>query len=192
NIAEGVFFEDQDEQDYAPVAVLGRTVADTVFPDGENPLGVYILMDNLNFKVIGVLERKGASANGQDQDEVVVIPYMTNQLRVTGQRFVSRAQMAVDDVKQITQTQTDIENLLAERHGQVDFRIFNAGAMLESRVEQEKTMTILLGSIAAISLLVGGIGVMNIMLVNVTERTREIGIRMATGARTKNIMQQFL
>ncbi len=191
-VALGAFFEDQDEEEYAPVAVLGRTVADTLFPDGENPLGEYILMDNLNFKVIGVLERKGASANGQDQDEVVVIPYKTNQLRVTGQRFVSRAQVAVEDVKQINQTQIDIENLLADRHGQVDFRIFNAGAMLESRVEQEKTMTILLGSIAAISLLVGGIGVMNIMLVNVTERTREIGIRMATGARTKNIMQQFL
>jgi macrolide transport system ATP-binding/permease protein len=192
NVAEGVFFDEQDEREYAPVAVLGRTVADTLFPNGENPLGEYILMDNLNFKVIGVLERKGAAPNGQDQDEVVVIPYMTNQLRVTGQRYVSRAQVAVHDVKKILQTQADIENLLAERHGQVDFRIFNMGALLDSRVEQEQTMTVLLGSIAAISLLVGGIGVMNIMLVNVTERTREIGIRMATGARTRNIMQQFL
>jgi macrolide transport system ATP-binding/permease protein len=192
NVAMGTFFDEQDEAEYAPVAVLGRTVADTLFPNGENPLGEYILMDNLNFKVIGVLERKGASPNGQDQDEVVVIPYMTNQLRVTGQRFVSRAQVAVYDIKKIMQTQMDIENLLAERHGQVDFRIFNMGALLDSRVEQEQTMTVLLGSIAAISLLVGGIGVMNIMLVNVTERTREIGIRMATGARTRNIMQQFL
>ncbi|MFO7324445.1 MAG: MacB family efflux pump subunit [Pseudomonadota bacterium] len=192
NVAQGTFFDEQDERDYAPVAVLGRTVADTLFPDGEDPLGAYILMDNLNFKVIGVLERKGASPNGQDQDEVVVIPYLTNQLRVTGQRFVSRAQVAVEDIKKINQTQADIEALLTERHGQVDFRIFNMGAMLDSRVEQEQTMTILLGSIAAISLLVGGIGVMNIMLVNVTERTREIGIRMATGARTRNIMQQFL
>ena len=192
NVALGSFFTDADEDEFAPVAVLGRTVADTLFPDGEDPLGQYILMNNLSFQVIGVLERKGASPNGQDQDEVVVIPYKTNQLRVTGQRFVSRAQVAVEDVKQITQTENDISALLAARHGQVDFRIFNMGAMLDSRVEQERTMTVLLGSIAAISLLVGGIGVMNIMLVNVTERTREIGIRMATGARTRNIMQQFL
>jgi macrolide transport system ATP-binding/permease protein len=191
-IAEGTFFEDADNDTFAAVAVLGQTVADALFPDGENALGQYILMNNLSFQVIGILSRKGASSNGQDQDEVVVIPYATNQLRVTGQRFVSRIQVAVDDVHDILETQADIESLMAQRHGQVDFRIFNMGAMLDQRVEQEQTMTILLGSIAAISLLVGGIGVMNIMLVSVTERTREIGIRMATGARTTNIMQQFL
>jgi macrolide transport system ATP-binding/permease protein len=191
-VSQGTFFTDDDEKSYAAVAVLGRTVADTLFPDGENPLGEYILMNNLSFQVIGVMAKKGASPNGQDQDEVVIIPYQTNALRVSGQRYVSRIQVAVTDVKQILNTQTDIEDMMAERHGQIDFRIFNMGAMLDSRVEQEKTMTILLGSIAAISLLVGGIGVMNIMLVSVTERTREIGIRMATGARTGNIMQQFL
>ncbi|HUG72201.1 MAG TPA: MacB family efflux pump subunit [Steroidobacteraceae bacterium] len=192
SIAEGTYFTAQDEQEYAPVAVIGRTIADTLFPDGEDPLGQYILMENLSFLVVGVLARKGSTANGEDQDEHVLIPYQTNSLRVSGQRFVSRIQVAVQDVDKIMKTQVDIENLLAERHGVVDFRIFNMGAMLDSRVEQEKTMTILLGSIAAISLLVGGIGVMNIMLVSVTERTREIGIRMATGARTRNIMQQFL
>jgi macrolide transport system ATP-binding/permease protein len=98
----------------------------------------------------------------------------------------------VDDVNKILDTQADIEDLMAERHGQIDFRIFNMGAMLDQRVESQNTMTIMLASIAAISLLVGGIGVMNIMLVSVTERTREIGIRMATGARTGAIMQQFL
>jgi len=192
SVARGTFFSDDDDKSYAAVAVLGRTVADALFPDGEDPLGKYILMNNLSFQVIGVMARKGASPNGQDQDEVVIIPYQTNQLRVSGQRFVSRIQVAVTDVKKILETQADIEKLMTERHGQVDFRIFNMGAMLDSRVEQEQTMTILLGSIAAISLLVGGIGVMNIMLVSVTERTREIGIRMATGARTGNIMQQFL
>jgi macrolide transport system ATP-binding/permease protein len=191
-IAEGTFFTKQDEEDYAPVAVLGRTVAETLFPDGENALGEYILMDNLTFQVIGILTRKGASPNGEDQDEVVIIPYQTNALRVSGQRWVNRIQVAVEDVDKILDTQADIEQLLAERHGQIDFRIFNMGAMLEQRVDQQRMMTILLGSIAAISLLVGGIGVMNIMLVSVTERTREIGIRMATGARTGNIMQQFL
>src|SRR5690606_9641616 len=126
------------------------------------------------------------------QDEVVVVPYKTNQLRVTGQRFVSRIQVAVDDVKQITATENRITDLLAERHGQVDFRVFNMGAMLDSRVEQERTMTVLLGTITSSSLLVGGIGVMNHMLVSCTERTHEICICMAIGARTRNIMQQFL
>jgi macrolide transport system ATP-binding/permease protein len=192
SVVEGTFFTAEDEKAYAPVAVIGRTVAETLFPDGENPLGQYILMDSLNFQVIGVLARKGANPNGEDQDEQVIVPYQTNALRVSGQRHVSRIQVAVEDVDRILDTQADIEDLLAERHGQIDFRIFNMGAMLEQRVEQERMMTILLGSIAAISLLVGGIGVMNIMLVSVTERTREIGIRMATGARTGNIMQQFL
>jgi macrolide transport system ATP-binding/permease protein len=191
-VAEGTFFTDEDDKSYAAVAVLGRTVADTLFPNGENPLGQYILMENLSFQVIGVMARKGASPNGQDQDETVIIPYQSNALRVTGQRFVSRIQVAVHEVDKILQTQADIEKLMAERHGQVDFRVFNMGAMLENQVQTQETMTILLGSIAAISLLVGGIGVMNIMLVSVTERTREIGIRMATGARTRNIMQQFL
>jgi macrolide transport system ATP-binding/permease protein len=191
-IALGTFFSDEDDKSLAPVAVLGRTISDALFPDGEDPIGKYILMDSLNFQVIGVLARKGSSPNGDDQDEAVVIPYQTNASRVTGQQFVGRIQVAVEDVNKILDTQADIEALMAERHGQIDFRIFNMGAMIDRQVESTNTMTILLGSIAAISLLVGGIGVMNIMLVSVTERTREIGIRMATGARTGNIMSQFL
>jgi macrolide transport system ATP-binding/permease protein len=192
-VAQGTFFTEEDDTTYAPVVVLGRTVADTLFPD-EDPLGKYIVMGslNLNFKVIGVMAIKGASPNGEDQDEAVFVPYKTHMLRISGQKYVSRIQVAVKDVNKILDTQADIENVMTEQHGQVDFRIFNMGAMLEQRVEQERTMTIMLASIAAISLLVGGIGVMNIMLVSVTERTREIGIRMATGARTGNIMQQFL
>jgi macrolide transport system ATP-binding/permease protein len=191
-MSEGAFFTDDDDKAYAAVAVLGRTVSDALFPDGENPIGQYILMDSLNFQVIGVLARKGASPNGDDQDETVIIPYQTNMVRKSGQKYVSRIQVAVQDVGKILDTQKDIEDLLAERHGVVDFRIFNMGAMIDRQVESQNTMTIMLGSIAAISLLVGGIGVMNIMLVSVTERTREIGIRMATGARTGNIMSQFL
>ncbi|MEJ0100203.1 MAG: MacB family efflux pump subunit [Pseudomonadota bacterium] len=191
-IAQGAFFEKEDEDSYAPVAVLGRTVADALFTDGENPIGQYILMNSMTFQVIGVMSRKGANPAGQDQDEVVIIPYKTMQLRVSGQRFLGSAQVAVSDVNQIQDTQSRIEDLLAERHGQVDFRIQNMGSILDNAMATTETMTILLGSIAAISLLVGGIGVMNIMLVSVTERTREIGIRMATGARTGNIMQQFL
>ena len=191
-VALGSFFQKEDEQEYATVAVLGRTVADALFPDGADPLGQYVLVNNLTFQVIGVMTRKGASPNGQDQDDVVFVPYQTSQMRLSGQRHLSRATVAVEDVDRIQQTQAEIESLLAARHGTVDFRIQNMGSILDNMVASRETMTMLLGSIAAISLLVGGIGVMNIMLVSVTERTREIGIRMATGARTRNILQQFL
>ncbi len=191
-VSLGTFFSQEDEQQREPVAVLGRTTADDLFPDDEDPLGQYVLIGNQSFQVIGVMARKGAAPNGQDQDEVVLVPYMTSQIRLSGNRYLSRATVAVQDVDRIKDTTAKIESLLAERHGTVDFRIMNAGQFLENEVASRATMTILLGSIAAISLLVGGIGVMNIMLVSVTERTREIGIRMATGARTRNILQQFL
>jgi macrolide transport system ATP-binding/permease protein len=190
-VAEGTFFSVEDEQQHEAVAVLGRTTADDLFPN-EDPLGQYVLVGNQSFQVIGVMARKGAAPNGQDQDEVVLVPYMTSQIRLSGNRYLNRATVAVADVDKIKDTTAKIESLLAERHGTVDFRIMNAGQFLENEVASRETMTMLLGSIAAISLLVGGIGVMNIMLVSVTERTREIGIRMATGARTRNILQQFL
>jgi macrolide transport system ATP-binding/permease protein len=191
-VVQGTFFAEEDEQQHEAVAVLGRTTADDLFPDGEDPLGKYVLVGNQSFQVIGVMARKGAAPNGQDQDEVVLVPYMTSQIRLSGNRYLNRATVAVEDTDKIKETTAQIESLLAERHGTVDFRIMNAGQFLENEVASRETMTILLGSIAAISLLVGGIGVMNIMLVSVTERTREIGIRMATGARTRNILQQFL
>jgi len=191
-VALGTFFAQEDEQQHEAVAVLGRTTADDLFPNGEDPLGQYVLIGNQSFQVIGVMARKGAAPNGQDQDEVVLVPYMTSQIRLSGNRYLNRATVAVTDVDRIKDTTAKIESLLAERHGTVDFRIMNAGQFLENEVASRETMTMLLGSIAAISLLVGGIGVMNIMLVSVTERTREIGIRMATGARTRNILQQFL
>ena len=191
-VVEGTFFAEEDEQQHEAVAVLGRTTADDLFPDGEDPLGQYVLIGNQSFQVIGVMARKGAAPNGQDQDEVVLVPYMTSQIRLSGNRYLNRATVAVQDTDKIKETTAQIESLLAERHGTVDFRVMNAGQFLENQVASRETMTILLGSIAAISLLVGGIGVMNIMLVSVTERTREIGIRMATGARTRNILQQFL
>jgi macrolide transport system ATP-binding/permease protein len=191
-VVQGTFFALEDEQQHEAVAVLGRTTADDLFPNGQDPLGQYVLIGNQSFQVIGVMARKGAAPNGQDQDEVVLVPYMTSQIRLSGNRYLNRATVAVTDVDKIKDTTAKIESLLAERHGTVDFRIMNAGQFLENEVASRQTMTMLLGSIAAISLLVGGIGVMNIMLVSVTERTREIGIRMATGARTRNILQQFL
>ncbi|NDY94043.1 MacB family efflux pump subunit [Ideonella livida] len=190
--AQGTFFTEEDETSYATVAVLGQTVARALFPDGEDPLGRYVLVNNLIFQVVGVMAPRGASPNGQDQDDVVLVPYATSQLRLSGQRFLRNVTVAVKDVAQIDATQTAVETLLTERHGTVDFQIRNMASIIDTASEAQDTMTVLLGAIAAISLLVGGIGVMNIMLVSVTERTREIGIRMATGARRRHIQQQFL
>jgi macrolide transport system ATP-binding/permease protein len=192
NVAEGTFFSDEDEAGYATVAVLGQTVARALFRDGASPLGEYVLVNNLIFQVIGVMVARGASPSGHDQDDVVLVPYQTSQLRLSGQRFLRNVTVAVADVKRIDETQAAVESLLAARHGAIDFQIRNMASIIDAATETQNTMTLLLGSIAAISLLVGGIGVMNIMLVSVTERTREIGIRMATGARTGNILQQFL
>ncbi|MBL0920393.1 MAG: MacB family efflux pump subunit [Hydrogenophaga sp.] len=191
-VERGTFFSEEDEQEYATVAVLGKTVANALFPGGQEPLGQYVLVNNLIFQVIGVMSTRGASPNGQDQDDVVLVPYATSQLRLSGQRFLRNVTVAVQDVGRIDETQSAVESLLAERHGVIDFQIRNMASIIDTATETQNTMTVLLGSIAAISLLVGGIGVMNIMLVSVTERTREIGIRMATGARTRNILQQFL
>ncbi|WP_420223232.1 MacB family efflux pump subunit [Pigmentiphaga litoralis] len=191
-VGRGTFFSEQDEADYATVAVLGSTVAKALFTDGSDPVGRFILVNNLIFQVIGVMSDRGASPMGSDQDDIVFVPYATSSLRLSGQRFLRNVTVAVDDLKQIDDTQAAVENLLLERHGVVDFQIRNMASIIETTEQTQNTMTILLGSIAAISLLVGGIGVMNIMLVSVTERTREIGIRMATGAREGNIMQQFL
>ena len=191
-LAQGTFFSTEDEENYATVAVLGQTVAKALFPGGADPLGKYVLVNNLVFQVVGVMAPKGASPNGQDQDDVIFVPYDTSSLRLSGQRFLRNVTVAVKDVTLIDETQEAVETLLLERHGTVDFQIRNMASIIETTEETQNTMTVLLGSIAAISLLVGGIGVMNIMLVSVTERTREIGIRMATGAREANIMQQFL
>ena len=191
-VGSGTFFTEEDEKEYATVAVLGTTVAKALFPGGQNPLGQFVLIGNLSFQIVGVMSSRGASPNGDDQDDVVLVPYQTSQLRLSGQRFLRNVTVAVNDVERIDETQAAVESLLAERHGVIDFQIRNMASIIDTATETQDTMTILLGSIAAISLLVGGIGVMNIMLVSVTERTREIGIRMATGARMRNILQQFL
>jgi len=135
---------------------------------------------------------RGASPQGQDQDDVVMVPLTTGGLRLFGQRFLRNVTVAVDDVTRIDETQASVAALLQSRHQTADFQIRNMSSILETATETQNTLTVLLGSVAAISLLVGGIGVMNIMLVSVTERTREIGIRMATGARMRNILQQFM
>ncbi|MDR3214188.1 MAG: MacB family efflux pump subunit [Azoarcus sp.] len=192
DVASGTFFSANDEARYAAVAVLGQTVAKALFPNAD-PVGQFVLVNNIPFQVIGTMIAKGATGFGQDQDDTVLIPYTTGSTRVTGQRFLRSATVAVDDVSRVDETQAAVRDLLLARHGGIeDFQINNMAAFIDAVSETQNTLTILLGAVAAISLLVGGIGVMNIMLVSVTERTREIGIRMATGARMKNILQQFL
>ena len=150
------------------------------------------MLNNVLFQVIGLMAARGASPQGQDQDDVVIVPLTTGGLRLFGQRFLRNITVAVDDVTRIDETQASVEALLKSRHQTSDFQIRNMSSILDTATETQNTLTVLLGSVAAISLLVGGIGVMNIMLVSVTERTREIGIRMATGARMRNILQQFM
>jgi macrolide transport system ATP-binding/permease protein len=191
DVAEGTFFTEEDENTYATVAVLGTTVKRKMFGD-EDPLGKYIIVNNVLFQVIGVMAERGADAGGQDQDDKVMVPYTTGSLRIFGRRFLRNVTVSVTHEAYMQDVQTSVTSLLMERHGTEDFTIRNMASLIDTLSATQNTMTILLGSIAAISLLVGGIGVMNIMLVSVTERTREIGVRMATGARTRNIMQQFL
>jgi macrolide transport system ATP-binding/permease protein len=190
-VASGTFFTEEDENTYATVAVLGTTVKRKMFGD-EDPLGKYIIVNNVLFQVIGIMAERGADAGGQDQDDKVMVPYTTGSLRIFGRRFLRNVTISVADETHMQDVQTSVTSLLTERHGTEDFTIRNMASLIDTLSATQNTMTILLGSIAAISLLVGGIGVMNIMLVSVTERTREIGVRMATGARTRNIMQQFL
>jgi macrolide transport system ATP-binding/permease protein len=174
------------------VVVLGQTVVRNAFPDGVDPIGQHLVLNNVLFQVIGVMSERGASPTGQDQDDAVFVPYTTGSLRLFGQRYLRNITVAVDDVARIDDTEAAATRLLTSRHAKADFQIRNMASLIDTATETQNTLTILLGSIAAISLLVGGIGVMNIMLVNVTERTREIGVRMATGARMRDIMQQFL
>ncbi|GMV61367.1 MAG: hypothetical protein AMXMBFR74_05360 [Parvibaculum sp.] len=191
NMADGGFFTEADLNGYAPVIVLGQTVVKALFPDGSSPVGKYVLVGNIPFEVVGVMEAKGAAAFGRDQDDVAFVPLTTGFMRLFGQQFADSITAKVANADIVDATEEAIHTLLLARHRTEDFQIRNTASMLETLESMSNTMTILLGSVAAISLLVGGIGVMNIMLVNVTERTREIGLRMATGARMNNILVQF-
>ncbi|HKU97861.1 MAG TPA: ABC transporter permease, partial [Vineibacter sp.] len=190
-LAAGSFFTSGDVQRYAPVAVLGQTVAHNLYAAGKDPIGSYVLLNNVPFQVIGVMSTKGATPHGVDQDDIVFVPITTGRLRLQGQRYLRSISVEVRDVKRIDQVQDDVRRVLLARHGSEDFQIRNMASVLATANQTADTLTLLLAAIAAISLVVGGIGVMNIMLVSVTERTREIGIRMATGARRINIMLQF-
>jgi macrolide transport system ATP-binding/permease protein len=190
-VARGSFFSQRDMRSAAPVVVLGQTVANILFPDGADPIDQFILVKNIPFEVIGVLAPKGASGWGSDQDDTAFVPLSTGLVRLFGRPYVNDITVKVADVNAIDQTQNAITALLKARHRTEDFAIRNMASILETVTATQNTLTTLLGAVAAISLLVGGIGVMNIMLVSVTERTREIGIRLATGARMRDILLQF-
>ena len=191
-IAEGVSFTEADEHSLATVAVIGKRLNEKLFPDGSDPLRKTILVNNMQFQVIGVLEERGALAGGGGDDETIVIPISTGTLRVLGTRDLSMIYVLLDDVSRMDETEKAITATLQEAHQTQDFRIFNPSAEIERSNNIVGLLTLLVAGTAAISLFVGGIGVMNVMLMTVTERTREIGIRMATGARTKDILRQFL
>jgi putative ABC transport system permease protein len=197
-MAEGDFYTENDVRTAARVVVLGKTIADNLFPGGD-AVGQMIRIRNLPYRVIGVLAPKGQSANGQDQDDTAMMPYTTIQKKMMGQALPRIQQISVSAISaEATGPAKDqITSLLRERHqirsGQADdFRVNNLTEVAEAAEATTQVMTMLLGSIAAVSLLVGGIGIMNIMLVSVTERTREIGVRMAIGSRGSYIRMQFL
>jgi macrolide transport system ATP-binding/permease protein len=188
----GVFFSAEHVTRYAQVVVLGSTVAKNLFPAGANPLGQYAIIGNAPFLVIGVLSSKGSTPRGDDQDNSVWLPYTTAGARIFGQRFFQRIIVKVKPGVDMSVVQDGLHTLLINRHGKEDFNIRNMADTIATANETQNTLTYLLAAIAVISLIVGGIGVMNIMLVSVTERTREIGIRMAIGARGFDVLFQFL
>ena len=199
DLAYGRMFSEADVKNAAKVAILGQTVVNELFGDVD-PLGRTVRIKGIPFRVIGVLEQRGQSGMGQDQDDEVFIPISTAQKKVMGVSFPDQVKFIIlqaVDAESTYTSQEEIRLLLRQRHNlgankDDDFVISNLTQMMEMMENSTKVMTILLGSIASISLLVGGIGIMNIMLVSVTERTREIGIRMAIGAKSWDIRWQFL
>ncbi|HTL74611.1 MAG TPA: ABC transporter permease [bacterium] len=194
NIASGSMFTDGDVRSLAKVAVIGKTVVDELFP-GEDPVGQTLIVRDIPFKVVGVLASKGFNLFGQDQDDVVIIPYTSHMRRLSKRTFVNSIMVQAADKNSINLVQADISSLLSERHNkseEPDFTVRTQLELMEMATSTSRIMSVLLAAIASVSLLVGGIGIMNIMLVSVTERTREIGIRMAVGARSRDILIQFL
>ncbi len=196
-LQEGTFFLSSDEQSVNSVAVIGQTVADNLFtPLGVDPIGQQIRIRNVPFTVIGVLSPKGTSGFG-NADDIIYVPFSTAQQRLTGNHNVNSIDVMADSSAQVNNVQNATQQLLEQLHHisnplQDDFTIQNQSQVLQTVQSASQTLTILLVSIASVSLLVGGIGIMNIMLVSVTERTREIGIRIAIGARPRDVMTQFL
>ena len=191
----GTFFSDNDVRSSRKVAVIGKTVADNLYP-GADPVGSQLQIRNVPFDIVGVLSRKGQNAGGQDQDDVVIIPYTTAQTRLAGNTRIWQILVSATSPEDLAGAQQEVSAIMRESHkigdGEDDFTVRNQTEIANAAQGTTKIMTWLLASIASVSLIVGGIGIMNIMLVSVTERTREIGIRMAIGARGSDVLTQFL
>ena len=192
----GRFITDSQIERRERVAVIGATVAKNLFGN-EDPIGKDIRIHKNSFKIVGVLDEKGSGTMGNDQDDVIVVPYTTMMERVMGVDYLRMIYIQAKEGQDLERVQADIENILRVRHGIKnpdldDFNVNNMASIMKAVEENTATMTLFLGAVAAISLLVGGIGIMNIMLVSVTERTREIGVRKALGATYRTIITQFL
>jgi len=200
NVDSGELFSDADIRSANRVALIGKTVAENLFGDDIDPIGKTIRIKKSPFTILGVLESKGQSFDGRDQDDTIIVPITTAQRKLFGNQIPGSVRMIMAQAKSekyMGVAEDAINDLIRQRHNirenaESDFSVRNLTAMAKTASETAKTMSMLLGAIASISLLVGGIGIMNIMLVSVTERTREIGIRMAIGAREKDILLQFL
>lgn len=198
DILDGAFFTLDDVQSARRVCVIGTTILSNLFPD-ESPVGQTIRIQNMPFRILGVLGPKGNSASGEDQDDVVILPWTTVKKVLQGSRFFNVDLLLVSShvEGEISTVEREVTDLLRQRHhlpddGPEDFRTLSMVEMIQTATQSAKIMTCLLAVIASISLIVGGVGIMNIMLVSVAERTREIGIRMAVGARSSDILAQFL
>ncbi len=196
NVVDGDFITDEQSNSLARVAVIGPTTASDLFATGTEPVGQTITIKGMEFSVIGVLQSKGGSGFG-NRDDMVIIPITSAQKFLTGNQYVTTIDVAAQSANIMTQVQTDITSLLLTRHNisdptKADFSTINQSDIVSAASSVVNTFTILLGSVAGISLLVGGIGIMNMMLTTVTERTKEIGLRKAIGAKKKDISNQFL
>ncbi len=196
-VSEGSEFTQRDVTLASDVCVIGQTVADQLFTGGADPVGALIRINNLPFTVIGVLVKKGQSSFGQDQDDTVIMPYTTVQKKISGISWVQQIQVSVANENDIEGAISSMSSLLRQRHKlrpteDDDFIIRSPDELAQASAQTSQILTYLLGSVASVSLLVGGIGIMNIMLVSVTERTREIGVRMAVGATEQDVKMQFL
>ena len=200
DVESGELFSDADIRSASRVALVGKTVVENLFGDEVDPIGKTIRIKKSPFLIVGVLESKGQSFDGRDQDDTIIVPITTAQRKLFGNQIPGSVRMIMAQAKSekyMGVAEDAINDLIRQRHNirentESDFSVRNLTAMAKTASDTAKTMSMLLGAIASISLLVGGIGIMNIMLVSVTERTREIGIRMAIGAREKDILLQFL
>jgi putative ABC transport system permease protein len=195
-VQSGVFFSDDDVIAMRRVVVIGATIAAGLFP-GADPVGAPLQIRDVPFTIVGVLAPKGQTAGGSDQDDIVVVPYTTAQARLRGMSFIGQILVSATSPEEIPAAQADIRAILREAHGLVpgdadDFTVRTQDELAQAAQSTTEVMSLLLAAIASISLVVGGIGIMNIMLVSVTERTHEIGIRLAVGARGSDVMAQFL